>query len=80
MHRSLALAHGTSAGPWRITVPSLYMRNELALSPMKLPPSPYQHMLFMRDSLDSIVEPVLGGRFYDWSEEEATYRADSSSC
>ena len=30
------------------------------------------HMLFMRDSLDSIVEPVLNemGRFYDWSEEE----------
>ena len=36
-------------------------------------------MLFMRDSLDSIVEPVLDemGRFYDWSEEEkAGYRAD----
>lgn len=37
------------------------------------------HMLFMRDSLDSIVEPVLNemGRFYDWTEEEkAAYRAD----
>ena len=36
-------------------------------------------MLFMRDSLDSIVEPVLNemGRFYDWTEEEkAGYRAD----
>ena len=33
----------------------------------------------MRDSLNSIVEPVLDemGRFYDWSDEEkATYRAD----
>ncbi len=33
----------------------------------------------MRDSLDSIVEPVLDemGRFYDWSDEEkAAYRAD----
>ena len=29
-------------------------------------------MLFMRDSLDAIVEPVLDemGRFYDWTEEE----------
>ena len=36
-------------------------------------------MLFMRDSLDSIVEPVLNemGRFYDWSEgEKVAYRAD----
>ena len=34
---------------------------------------------FMRDSLDSIVEPVLDemGRFYDWTEvEKAAYRAD----
>ena len=36
-------------------------------------------MLFMRDSLDAIVEPVLDemGRFYEWSEEEkAGYRQD----
>ena len=36
-------------------------------------------MLFMRDSLDAIVEPVLDemGRFYDWTEEEkADYRKD----
>ena len=36
-------------------------------------------MLFMRDSLDAIVEPVLDemGRFYEWIEEEkAAYRND----
>ena len=39
-------------------------------------------MLFMRDSLDSIVEPVLDEmeRFYDWTEDEkAAYRADVES-
>ena len=33
----------------------------------------------MRDSLNSIVEPVLNemGRFYEWTEEEkAAYRTD----
>ena len=55
------------------------MRNELALSPVDFLLRRTNHMLFMRDSLDSIVEPVLDemGRFYDWSEEEkAVYRAD----
>ena len=38
--------------------------------------------VYKRQSLDSIVEPVLDemGRFYDWSEEEkAAYRADVES-
>ena len=35
------------------------MRNELALSPVDFLLRRTNHMLFMRDSLDSIVEPVL---------------------
>ena len=33
------------------------------------------HMLFMRDSLDAIVDPVLDemGRFYDWTEDESNF-------
>lgn len=55
------------------------MRNELALSPVDFLLRRTNHMLFMRDSLDAIVEPVLDemGRFYEWSEEEkAGYRQD----
>ena len=55
------------------------MRNELVLSPVDFLLRRTNHMLFMRDSLDSIVEPVLDemGRFYDWTEEEkAAYRVD----
>ena len=51
----------------------------MALSPGDFLLRRTNHMLFMRDSLDSIVEPVLDemGRFYDWSEDEkAGYRAD----
>ena len=36
-------------------------------------------MLFMRDSLDAMIEPVLDemGRFYEWSEDEKVgYRKD----
>ena len=48
------------------------MRNELTLSPVDFLLRRTNHMLFMRDSLDSIVEPILDemGRFYDWTEEE----------
>ena len=55
------------------------MRNELALSPVDFLLRRTNHMLFMRDGLDAIVEPVLDemGRFYDWSEAEKTsYRND----
>ena len=78
-----ALAHSLEQAPGLSLADTLSlhyaMRNELALSPVDFLLRRTNHMLFMRDSLDSIVEPVLDemGRFYDWSEEEkASYRAD----
>ncbi|CJS72801.1 glycerol-3-phosphate dehydrogenase%2C truncation [Streptococcus pneumoniae] len=78
-----ALAHSLEQAPGLSLADTLSlhyaMRNELALSPVDFLLRRTNHMLFMRDSLDSIVEPVLDemGRFYDWTEEEkATYRAD----
>ena len=78
-----ALAHSLEQAPGLSLADTLSlhyaMRNELALSPVDFLLRRTNHMLFMRDSLDSIVEPVLDemGRFYDWSEEEkAAYRAD----
>lgn len=78
-----ALAHSLEQAPGLSLADTLSlhyaMRNELTLSPVDFLLRRTNHMLFMRDSLDSIVEPVLDemGRFYDWTEEEkATYRAD----
>jgi len=78
-----ALAHSLEQAPGLSLADTLSlhyaMRNELALSPVDFLLRRTNHMLFMRDSLDSIVEPVLDemGRFYDWTEDEkATYRAD----
>ena len=78
-----ALAHSLEQAPGLSLSDTLSlhyaMRNELALSPVDFLLRRTNHMLFMRDSLDSIVEPVLDemGRFYDWSDEEkAAYRAD----
>ncbi|RSK23784.1 Alpha-glycerophosphate oxidase [Streptococcus oralis] len=78
-----ALAHSLEQAPGLSLADTLSlhyaMRNELALSPVDFLLRRTNHMLFMRDSLDSIVEPVLDemGRFYDWTEEEkAAYRAD----
>jgi len=78
-----ALAHSLEQAPGLSLADTLSlhyaMRNELALSPVDFLLRRTNHMLFMRDSLDSIVEPVLDemGRYYDWTEEEkAAYRAD----
>ena len=78
-----ALAHSLEQAPGLSLADTLSlhyaMRNELALSPVDFLLRRTNHMLFMRDSLDSIVEPVLDemGRFYEWTEDEkATYRAD----
>ena len=78
-----ALAHSIEQAPGLSLADTLSlhyaMRNELALSPVDFLLRRTNHMLFMRDSLDAIVEPVLDemGRFYDWTEEEkATYRND----
>ncbi|CIS85289.1 glycerol-3-phosphate dehydrogenase%2C truncation [Streptococcus pneumoniae] len=78
-----ALAHSLEQAPGLSLADTLSlhyaMRNELTLSPVDFLLRRTNHMLFMRDSLDSIVEPILDemGRFYDWTEEEkATYRAD----
>ena len=71
-----ALAHSLEQAPGLSLADTLSlhyaMRNELALSPVDFLLRRTNHMLFMRDSLDSIVEPVLDemGRFYDWTEEE----------
>jgi len=81
-----ALAHSLEQAPGLSLADTLSlhyaMRNELALSPVDFLLRRTNHMLFMRDSLDSIVEPVLDemGRFYEWTEDEkATYRADVES-
>ena len=78
-----ALAHSVEQAPGLSLADTLSlhyaMRNELALSPVDFLLRRTNHMLFMRDSLDAIVEPVLDemGRFYEWSEEEkAGYRKD----
>ena len=78
-----ALAHSIEQAPGLSLADTLSlhyaMRNELALSPVDFLLRRTNHMLFMRDGLDAIVEPVLDemGRFYDWTEEEkAAYRKD----
>ena len=76
MPKVFALAHNLEQAPGLSLADTLSlhyaMRNELALSPVDFLLRRYQPLLFMRDSLDSIVEPVLDemGRFYDWTEEE----------
>jgi len=78
-----ALAHSIEQAPGLSLADTLSlhyaMRNELALSPVDFLLRRTNHMLFMRDGLDAIVEPVLDemGRFYDWTEaEKAAYRKD----
>lgn len=59
------------------------MRNELALSPVDFLLRRTNHMLFMRDSLDTILEPVLSemGRYYNWSDEQkSSYRKELNTC
>ena len=48
------------------------MRYEMALSPVDFLLRRTNHMLFMRDSLDSLIHPVVNemAAFYGWSEEE----------
>ena len=78
-----ALAHSVEQAPGLSLADTLSlhyaMRNELALSPVDFLLRRTNHILFMRDSLDAMIEPVLDemGRFYEWSEEEkAGYRKD----
>ncbi|MBM0887627.1 hypothetical protein JQN32_26330, partial [Escherichia coli] len=58
-----ALAHSLEQAPGLSLADTLSLhyaiRNELALSPVDFLLRRTNHMLFMRDSLDSIVEPVL---------------------
>ncbi|GEN50004.1 type 1 glycerol-3-phosphate oxidase [Alkalibacterium pelagium] len=47
------------------------MREEMALTPSDFLIRRTNHMLFMRDTLDSIIEPVISemARYNDWSDE-----------
>ncbi|MCC5896015.1 MAG: type 1 glycerol-3-phosphate oxidase [Alkalibacterium sp.] len=48
------------------------MREEMALTPSDFLIRRTNHMLFMRDTLDSIIEPVISemARYHDWSDQE----------
>ncbi|QQP69515.1 type 1 glycerol-3-phosphate oxidase [Carnobacterium sp. CS13] len=60
---------------------SLYyaMDEEMALTPSDFLIRRTNHMLFMRDTLNAIIEPVIAemARYYDWTEEaKARYRKE----
>lgn len=48
------------------------LREEMTLTPVDFFLRRTNHMLFMRDTLDELIEPVLNemANFYEWSEEE----------
>lgn len=48
------------------------MREEMALTPVDYLLRRTNHILFMRDSLDQIIEPVINemAKFYGWSDQE----------
>lgn len=48
------------------------MREEMALRPSDFLIRRTNHMLFMRDTLDSIIEPVISemARYHDWSDQD----------
>ncbi len=50
------------------------MKEEMTLTPSDFLIRRTNHMLFMRDTLDSIIDPVITemARFYGWTEEEKT--------
>ncbi len=51
------------------------MREEMALTPSDFLIRRTNHMLFMRDTLDTIIEPVISemARYHDWSDDIRTH-------
>lgn len=51
------------------------MREEMALTPSDFLIRRTNHMLFMRDTLDSIIDPVISemARYHGWSDQECTH-------